>query len=101
MTAEEPEGAPRGWSGRAIGCSEGRIGAESAARLELRKPCFDLALVLVRVQGRELLVQRGGRHLLHAPDLRLLPANPLLEAVQLARRIEDRGALHRLLVLAL
>ena len=53
------------------------------------------------VERGELLVERGRGDLLHAPDLRLLAPDPLLEAVELARRIHDRGALQACLDLAL
>src|SRR5687768_12827492 len=78
-----------------------RVRSRSAAGLERGEARVDLQLVLVGIERGELLVQRRRRDLLHAPDLRLLAPDLLLEAGQLARRVEDRGALEGLLHLAL
>lgn len=47
--------------------------------LELREPRFQLQLVGIRFELGELLVERGGGHLLHARCQRLFPPHPLLE----------------------
>src|SRR5687768_8684667 len=56
-----------------------RVRSRSAAGLERGEARVDLQLVLVGIERGELLVQRRRRDLVHAPDLRLLAPDLLLE----------------------
>src|SRR3954447_17054003 len=73
----------------------------SARRLQLGQAGVDLGVVLVAVERRELLVDRGGRDLVASTNEGLLSADALLVTGDLRRGVHHVDALERLLDLGL